>query len=167
MTTWYSTCFPRILRLIPPRNPACAPGPFSKVVSRLGFRTLLVDGGGGAAGPGGLPLERALACFVGAIPHPEEWQVGRGPAFRRRLRGGGGVQLPSWVDLDFWPIVGVCSWWNGMEVFGPPSAPVLCSSHRHACVTPASLPDVVSFCFNFFCFWCSRVLVPTTLAPDQ
>ncbi|CAM9734807.1 unnamed protein product [Pylaiella littoralis] len=48
-----------------------------EVASRLGFRTLLVDGDartGAVAREGGLPLERALACFVGAIPHPDEWQ---------------------------------------------------------------------------------------------
>ncbi|CAN0486403.1 unnamed protein product, partial [Ectocarpus sp. 12 AP-2014] len=50
----------------------------SKVASRLGFGTLLVNGdargGGQGAGDGALSLERALACFVGAIPHPRVWQ---------------------------------------------------------------------------------------------
>ncbi|CAN0269230.1 unnamed protein product, partial [Ectocarpus sp. 12 AP-2014] len=50
----------------------------SKVASRLGFGTLLVNGdargGGQGAGDGALSLERALACFVGAIPHPRDWQ---------------------------------------------------------------------------------------------
>ncbi|CAB1121115.1 unnamed protein product [Ectocarpus sp. CCAP 1310/34] len=49
-----------------------------KIASRLGFGTLLVNGdarsGGQGTGDGALSLERALACFVGAIPHPRDWQ---------------------------------------------------------------------------------------------
>eukprot|EP00903_Cladosiphon_okamuranus_P008819 g8446.t1 len=45
-----------------------------EVASRIGFRTVLVTGdAAGGVGGGALPLERALACFVGAIPHPDEW----------------------------------------------------------------------------------------------
>ena len=43
------------------------------------MRTLRVDGdaegGGGGGRDDALPLDRALACFVGAIPHPDEWKV--------------------------------------------------------------------------------------------
>lgn len=66
-------------RPVPSRPTQCLN---SQVASRIGFRTLLVTGdaagvvagGGESATP--LPLERGLACFIGAIPHPEEWLVG-------------------------------------------------------------------------------------------
>lgn len=53
----------------------CCTPIFQKVAAQIGFSTLLVNNDAGGAGDGALPLERALACFVGAVPHPEEWQV--------------------------------------------------------------------------------------------
>ncbi|CBJ25487.1 conserved unknown protein [Ectocarpus siliculosus] len=76
-----------------------------EVASRLGFGTLLVNGdassGGQGAGNGALSLERALACFVGAIPHPRDWQF----SDSKYLRSKNAVDRVSrskevWVRLE-------------------------------------------------------------------
>lgn len=47
----------------------------NKVASSLGLQTLRVDDGGKGILDAGVSFDRAVACFVGAIPHPDDWQV--------------------------------------------------------------------------------------------